>query len=68
MCLYDGCVVFVCASGHVSITIVGVCMGVCMFVTVCGCMVIVLCLYVCLAIFVWCLCVFAKCMHVCECV
>ena len=51
--LYGGCVVFVCVSGHVCMVIVGVCLGICMFVDVCGCMVIVLRLYVYLAMFVW---------------
>ena len=53
VCLYGDCVVFVCVSGHVCMVIVGVCMGVCMLVNVCACMVVVLCLYVCLAMFEW---------------
>ena len=55
VCLYCGCVVFVCVSGNVCIMIVGVCVGVCMLVNVCvcACMVVVLCLYVSLAMFVW---------------
>ena len=53
MCVYCGCVVFVCVSGNGCIVIVGVCFGVCMFVDVCACMVNVLCLYVSLAMCVW---------------
>ena len=40
-------------SGNVCMVIVNVCMGVCMFVNVCACMVAVLCLYVFLVMFVW---------------
>ena len=43
-CLNCDCVVFVNVSGHVCVVSVGVCVGVCMFVNVCACMVIVLCL------------------------
>ena len=53
LCLYGGCVAFACVSGHVRMLTVGVCVGVCMFVNVCDCMVIVLCLYVLLVMFVW---------------
>ena len=53
--LYCGCVVFVCVSGHVYMVTVGVCIGVCMFVNVCDCMVVVLSP----AMLVWRLCVFA---------
>ena len=53
VCLYGDRVVFAFASGHVCMVIVGVCVGVCMLVNVCGCMVIVLCLYVSPAMFVW---------------
>ena len=53
VCLYGACVVFVFVSGHVCIVIVGVCVGVCMFVNMCACMVLVLCLYVSLPMFVW---------------
>ena len=53
VCLYGVCVVFVCVSGNACILIVGVFPGVCMFVSACACMVIVLCLYVSLAMFVW---------------
>ena len=35
VCLYGDCVAFVCASGHVWMVIVGVCLGVCVFVGVC---------------------------------
>ena len=52
VCLYGGCVVFVCVSSHVFMVIVGVCIVVCMFVNVYACMVIVWCLYVFLAMFV----------------
>ena len=51
--LYGGCVVFVCVSCHVCIVNVGVCMGVCMLVIVCACMVVELGLYVSLAMLVW---------------
>ena len=57
--MYGDCVVLVCVSGHVCIVIVGVCVGTCMFVSVClycGC---VLCVcvsgHVCMVI----VCVFA---------
>ena len=53
VCLYGGCVAFVCASGHVCIVIVCACVGVFMFVPVCACMVIVLCLYVCFATLIY---------------
>ena len=59
VCLHCGCVVFVCVSGNVCMVFVRVCVGVCMFVDVSACMVIVLCLHVSLATFVWLLCVFA---------
>ena len=51
--LCGDCVVCVCVSGYVCMVVVGVCEGVCMFVNVRVCMVIVLCLYVSLAMFVW---------------
>ena len=53
VCLYGGCAVFVCVSGHVCMVIVGVCMGVCMFADVRACMVIVLRLHVYLAVIAW---------------
>ena len=52
VCLYCGCVVFVCVPGHVCMVIVDVYVGVCMFVNVCAYMVTVLCLYVSLTMFV----------------
>ena len=52
VCVYCGCVVFACVSGHVCVIICGVCVYVCMLVKVCGNMVVVLCLYVSLAMFV----------------
>ena len=55
---------FVCVSGHVCIVVVGVCVGVCMFVNVCACKLIVLWLYASLAIFVWRMLVFA-CVYAC---
>ena len=49
--------------------IVCICVGVCMFVVVCACVLFVLSLYVSPAIFVSWLCVCLRvCMHVCECV
>ena len=69
VCLCDGCVVIVCVSGHVCIVIVGVCVGVCMFVIVCACMVFLCCVcrcfWPCLNVDCGCL---RSCMHVCECV
>ena len=53
VCLYCGCVVFVCVSCHVCMVVVCVRFGVCMFVGMCACMVIVLCLYESLAMIVW---------------
>ena len=53
MCLHGDCFVFVCVFGNVCVVIVGVCMGVCMFVAVCACVVVILCLYVSLAMFLW---------------
>ena len=53
MCVYCGCVVFVCVSGYVCIVIVYVCVSVCMFVNVCGCIVVVLGMYVSPAMSVW---------------
>ena len=53
VCLYSDFDVFVCVSGHVCMLIVGVCLNVYMFVSVCACVVVVLCLYVSLAMCVW---------------
>ena len=52
-CLYGGCVVFVCVSGHVRMVIVCVYVCVLMFENVCACVVFVLCLYVSPAMCVW---------------
>ena len=52
VCLYDGCVVFVCVPGHVCMAIAGYCVNGFMFVNACACMVIVLCLYASLAMLV----------------
>ena len=41
VCLYGGCVAFVCVSGNVCMVIVRACMGASMFVGVCVCV----CLY-----------------------
>ena len=65
MCLYCGCVVFVCVFGHVCMVIVYVCVGVCICVNVCDGMVVVLCLYVFLANHGDCVCLHG-CMHVCD--
>ena len=53
VCMYCDCVVFVCVSGNCCMVVVGVCVGVCMFVEVCAYIVIVLCWYVPLVMYVW---------------
>ena len=65
VCLYGGCVVFVCVPCHFYMVIVRLCMDACMFVCVfvwwlcCVCMCIWLCLNS------DCLCL-RECIHVCE--
>ena len=53
VCLYCDNVVFAFVSGNVCMVIVGVCVGVLIFVDVCARMVNVLCLCVSLTMFVW---------------